>query len=413
MMMWSAFDVRLHNVDCRELLPTLEDASIDSIVTDPPYSLEFMGKDWDKAGGAAEDMDTWRAVYRVLKPGGHLVAFGGTRTYHRLACAIEDAGFEIRDSLHWLYGSGFPKGKACLKPAHEPLVLARKPSKRSDPLPGLDACRVGTDNMRESRMTQSPGGVLNMNGRDVEHGNWKQKPNDSPAEHIGRWPPNILLTHAIDCQRVGTRQVCSAGWRITDTAPSTGAVYGDDARDRTGPHYADADGLETVTAYACAPGCPVSGLDAQSGTRTTSLRKKQYDTPATNQVYSDLTRSRANPDNTYGDSGGASRFYPQLDWSPEYDLPFLYQAKAPKSERPHIDGQNSHPTVKPLALMRWLVRLVTPVNGVVLDPFCGTGTTLQAARMEGFKSIGCDNWDDAITLAKVRLGFTAPEGGLF
>jgi len=100
------------------------------------------------------------------------------------------------------------------------------------------------------------------------------------------------------------------------------------------------------------------------------------------------------------------RFFPQLDWSPEYDLPFLYQAKAPKSERPVVeeDGRKiAHNTVKPLALMRWLCRLVTPPGGVVLDPFCGTGTTLQAARLEGFRPIGCDSWDDAIALARVRL----------
>jgi hypothetical protein len=180
--------------------------------------------------------------------------------------------------------------------------------------------------------------------------------------------------------------------------------------------YADVNGLETVTAYDCASGCPVSGLDGQSGKLTSGANTIKR-TSGKGGTQSASIGAESRPDGApmifYGDTGGASRFFPQLNWSPEYDLPFLYKAKAPKSERPTAEGVQSHPTVKPLALMRWLVRLITPPGGVVLDPFCGTGTTLQAARMEGFKSIGCDNWDDAIALAKVRLGFTVAEGMLF
>jgi DNA modification methylase len=480
---WFTAGTALYGLDCRAVLPVLKDASVDSVVTDPPYELTsgkkggtgeaslnlghpagrsrittgggFMGHDWD-ATGVPMDPDFWREVLRVLKPGGHLVAFGGTRTYHRMAVAIEDAGFEIRDSLHWLYGSGFPKGldvskaidkaagarreaagiavygdghvqnstesigyggsdpaadrrtvtlpatdaarqwegwNVALKPAHEPVVLARKPFRGTVAQNVLEhgtgalnigATRVGTTRGVPASLSTRPPGAFYSGGI------FKGQETDLDP-NMGRWPPNVLLTHAIDCQAAGAARGESGyegGW---------GGQAGLAERK---------SGLETVTAYACAPGCPVAGLDGQSGNVKTSLRSKDYSTPATNEVYGKRENSPANPGNTYGDTGGASRFFPQLDWSPEYDLPFLYQAKAPKSERPVIeeDGRKIvHSTVKPLALMRWLARLVTPPGGVVLDPFCGTGTTLQAAGLEGFRSIGCDSWDDAIALARVRL----------
>jgi DNA modification methylase len=132
---------RVDHGDCLPLMAAMPEASVDAIVTDPPYGLGFMGKAWDKLPPGIE----WaEACLRVLKPGGYMLAFGGTRTYHRLACAVEDGGFEIRDQLQWLYGSGFPKGKACLKPAHEPIVLARKPAPRMTPL-NVDGCRIGSE----------------------------------------------------------------------------------------------------------------------------------------------------------------------------------------------------------------------------------------------------------------------------
>ena len=467
----------------------LEDASIDSIVTDPPYELTsgkkggtgeaslnlghpagrsrittgggFMGHDWD-ATGVPMDPDFWREVLRVLKPGGHLVAFGGTRTYHRLACAIEDAGFEIRDSLHWLYGSGFPKGldvskaidkaagaerevigeqpdrwtqkgsvlnfandrpqdkifvtgspatdaarqwdgwNVALKPAHEPIVLARKPFRgtvaqnvlrHGTGALNIDATRVAGEHVHTTRNTAL--GVMNDDG-------WQPQPGVFESHSHVRWPPNVLLTHAIDCQPTGTRQVRTDGHHPAARGESG---YEGGWSGQTGLTERKS-GTETVTAYDCAPGCPVAGLDGQSGTQKDGVAvQRNRDGGVHNEVYGAMKKPPA-ADQGFGGSGGASRFFPQLDWSPEYDLPFLYQAKAPKSERPVVeeDGRKiAHNTVKPLALMRWLCRLVTPPGGVVLDPFCGTGTTLQAARLEGFRPIGCDSWDDAIALARVRL----------
>lgn len=366
----------------------------------------FMGKAWD-GSKIAYDVGLWAEVLRVLKPGGHLLAFGGTRTYHRMACAIEDAGFEVRDSIHWIYGSGFPKSldvsnaidKAAgaerevvrpvaiprgrrdgtidlrggwqdvpmvtapatdaahqwagwgtaLKPAHEPVVVARKP------IHGTVAANVlahGT-------------GAINVDGCRVKgEGRPQQSVNDA-----GRWPPNILLSHAPDC--------------------------GDE----------------------CAEGCAVAEMDGQSGTLKSGNRKAgEYET----QGY---MGAKANPmPSIVGDTGGASRFFPV----------FRYQAKASRADRDagleafpiriarsalntkngqaeRMDGApsairaNTHPTVKPTELMRWLVRLVTPPGGLVLDPFTGSGSTGVAAVAEGFRFAGVELSPEYAEIARARV----------
>jgi len=457
--------------DCRDVLRDFPDDHFDSVVCDPPYELGFMGRKWD-SNGIAYDMRVWSEVFRVMKPGAYLAAFGGTRTYHRMACAIEDAGFEIRDSLHWIYGSGFPKSldvskaidKAAgaerevtgegqpfgrnsvrnrarvemgwrktevnpqggvhqvtspatdaarqwngwgtaLKPAHEPIVVARKP------LAGTVAANVleyGT-------------GALNIDGCRVEgpagSGHWirngemgtrgiygagGQSGEDFGSENPagGRWPPNILLTHSTDCQPAGSRKI--RGGSGTNGKPGGNNVLGAQsrARPRSDFNHADADGTETVQAWDCVPGCPVAGMDAQSGTLKTSAWNGQQNGPKFGDQYGawETRESAGHP----ASEGGASRFFPQFTWDPEYDMPFMYCAKAPGKERPKVDGI-SHATVKPLALMRWLVRLVTPPEGTLLDPFAGTGTTGQAAREEGFGYVLIEREPDYIKLINKRL----------
>jgi site-specific DNA-methyltransferase (adenine-specific) len=306
----------LHLGDCRAVLATLGDNSIDSIVCDPPYELGFMGKAWDNSG-IAYDVTVWQQCLRVLKPGGHLVAFGGSRTYHRLAVAIEDAGFEIRDQIQWIYSQGFPKSHnlkdeyqgygTALKPAHEPAVLARKPL-CGTVADNVMAWGVGALNIDGTRIaTEDDMARPASNGRHMEDRPWvKRRINaglpsrpETPDNGLGRWPANVIL---------------------------------------------DEDAAKA--------------LDAQSG-------------------------------------GNVSRFF--------------YTAKASKAEReagldaPIGERANIHTTVKPLSLMRYLVRLVTPKGGKVLDPFMGSGSTGCAAVLEGFDFVGIDITPEYVAIAQKRV----------
>jgi DNA modification methylase len=310
----------LYEGDCIEVMKQLLDNSVDAVITDPPYELGFMGKKWDSTG-ITYNVDMWREVLRVLKPGGRLLSFGGTRTYHRMACAIEDAGFEICDQIQWLYGSGFPKsmdigkviGKTAsatpdaqqwdgwgtaLKPANEPICMARKPLSESTIVKNV--LKWGT-------------GGLNISGCRIPV---KADDMSDPTDVVphGRFPANVLID-------------------------------------------------ETIAAM----------LDAQNG-----ISKRRHRRKGTGKPYDGLNGDSAFKQkqpkwHDFGDPGGVSRFF--------------YVAKASKSER---GKGNTHPTVKPIKLMRYLVRLITPPGGIVLDPFAGSGTTLIAAEQEGFNSIGIE-----------------------
>jgi DNA modification methylase len=318
----------------------------------------FMGKVWDGWESPAA-FQRWNrewvaACYRVLKPGGHIAAFGGTRTWHRLAVAIEDAGFEMRDSLAWLYGSGFPKshdvGKStgadkfdgwgtALKPAFEPIVLARKPLAEKTVARNVlahgtgainvDACRIGTpDGLPPYSYPNGPGGnTFTVGG--APDGTRSAPVSGSPS---GRWPANVLLDHH------------AAAW--VDEQSGEASYNSPGVHGISGTH----EGI-------------VYGGDK-------SFRREGR------HVFG------------YGDRGGASRFF--------------YTAKAPKRERPNVDGVQ-HPTVKPLAIMEWLVRLVTPPGGVVLDPFAGSGTTIEAAMREGVNVVGIEMEAEYLPLIQHRI----------
>lgn len=363
--------------DARHL--PLPDASIHAIVTDPPYGLEFMGREWDTFRPANARMRTrqdqrtnpsagkstvtvpeayvagspyqnwcqqWASeCLRVLKPGGFLLAFGGTRTWHRLTCGIEDAGFEIRDSIAWLNGQGFPKGGQQLKPAHEPIAVARKR------LTGTVAANVQThgagdlniDGCRIPATDPYAGPHVNA----VYGADSRPRSADALVPHSGgRWPPNVLLGHS---------DTCAPGGQCVST-------------------------------------CPVRELDEQGGDRRSSGHYAKGSSRCGSKAGDASIPIDGHSSTSYADAGGASRFFPR----------FRYQAKAAASERPKVNGKG-HPTVKPLALMQWLVRLVTPPGGLVLDPFCGSGTTLQAAHLEGFRAIGLDSDPASIDLAIRRL----------
>ncbi len=306
------------------------DNTFDSIVTDPPYELGFMGKSWDSTG-IAYSVEMWREALRVLKPGGHLLAFSGSRTYHRMTCAIEDAGFEVRDQIMWVYGSGFPKSHnlegewdgwgTALKPAHEPICMARKPlvgTVAANVLAwgagalNIDGCRVtdGTET-GEEKPTYVPNRAKDVVGAGMGGGDW--------VNSAGRWPANFIHDGSTE---------------VIDRFPVT-----------------------------------------TSGTQTKPL--------GTGGLFSAKSNTPCAPQ--YGDAGSAARFF--------------YCSKASKSDR---GAGNTHPTVKPCDLMRYLVRLVTPPGGTVLDPFAGSGSTFKAATLEGFDFIGFELQADEVALANKR-----------
>ena len=477
----SDLEGRLLIGDCRERLRDLPDASIDAVITDPPYELGFMGKTWD-AAGVAYDVGLWAEVLRVLKPGGHLLAFGGTRTYHRMACAIEDAGFEVRDSIHWLYGSGFPKSldvskaidKAAeaereavgptrpgaqsartnaygawgegitptvpatddarqwegwgtaLKPAHEPIVVARKPLvgtvagnvlEHGTGALNIDGCRVGSEVVQINTYQQrGPFG-------DSQVGN--EYASKSTA---GRWPANLVLTHAADCV-----QVTQGSSTSTPPEEVAGGIWSPSEGKPAGPTYSDMPAV-----WRCAEGCPVAELDGQSGVSKDGVAVRRNLPPEGKPQNSPTSWSkpaRQDTDMGYGGQGGASRFFTITEWEDLDDLaPFIYIPKPSRAQRnagldalpervtneqspPGSSGSlspraganrnraasNHHPTVKPVALMRWLVRLVTPPGGIVLDPFLGSGTTAMAALLEGFDWRGIEMTDDYLPIIEGRI----------
>jgi DNA modification methylase len=354
--------------DCAVMMSLfLDDNSVDAIVCDPPYGLGFMGKEWDHGVPAAA---MWREALRVLKPGGYLLAFAGTRTQHRMACNIEDAGFEIRDMIAWVYGSGFPKshngewGGTALKPALEPITVARKPligtveanwRQHGVGALNIDRCRVGDEVRFNAAAGNKAGDVYALGVAD--------RPDAAGREAVGRWPANLIH----------------------------------DGSD------------EVIAAFPQAAG--------QLAKASTS------DTPRAGQnTYGVMTR---------GSNGAAARI--EADKSAAR---FFYCAKASKSDRNEglddfvpattNDGRavaadnayqrgkteraNTHPTVKPTELMRYLCRLVTPPGGLVLDPFLGSGSTGKAAVLEGFRFVGCELSAEYVEIARARIAAAAGYG---
>ena len=403
------FDMIIHG-DCLEEMKKLPENSVDSIVTDPPYELGFMGKSWDNTGIANNPL-MWAECLRVLKPGGHLLAFSGTRTYHRMAVAIEDAGFEVRDMIEWIYGSGFPKslniGKAvdklqgnerevigtsngagklmeerpwnqnpeydknipvtkgtsewegwgtALKPAHEPICMARKPLSEKTVAENVLKYGTGGINIDENRV-----------GFDAENENFGKEVRDYGEKAGGQW---------------------QKGKQERSVPPTTGRF----------PANLIHDNSEEVR--ECFP-------DANHKTGGAFANK------------GDLYGQKNNPSG-YTDSGNASRFFKSI----------IYQAKASKSERNkgcegleekdtkrygdfegtpehapklNVKNTNNHPTVKPIALMEYLIKMVTPKGGTVLDPFMGSGSTGVAAQQNGYEFIGIEMEEEYIAIAHARM----------
>jgi site-specific DNA-methyltransferase (adenine-specific) len=389
---------RVIHGDCTVALRYLARDSflVDAVVTDPPYHLAsivarlgspdaapiqsgatgayarasagFMGQQWD-GGDIAFRPDTWRRVYDVMKPGAHLVAFSATKGYHRMACAIEDAGFEIRDMLAWLYGTGFPKSHnldgewdgwgTAMKPGIEPIVFAQKPISEDSIAANvarwgvgainIDGCRIHADDAQGGAYTVrrfAPGADVNRNGA------WKRDEVFEGEMKPGRWPANVLHD--------GSEEVLAAF-----------AAFGDD-----------------------------KGAVAPVGERGSDKFRN---------VYGAFSGNGDNGKTFRADTGTAARFF--------------YSSKATQGERifecrtcgAHTIGKppcghddlRTHPTVKPISLMQWLVTLICPPGGLVLDPFAGTGTTAAAARAARMQSLSIEADEKHVRDIAVRLGMPA------
>ena len=418
--------------DCLEELKKIDDNSVDAVICDPPYGLSntkptqvadvlkawvtgdtekvpakrggFMGKDWDSF---VPPPAVWAECMRVLKPGGHMAVFAGARTQDLMGLSIRLAGFEIRDTLGWIYGSGFPKSmdvsKAIDKAAGEEReVIGRR-------------VRLGDKKSYGNNGANAFGGYA-----DNSEGDPATAPATSEAQRWDGWgtalkpaiEPIILARKPLDgtvannvlAHGVGGLNIDACRVAADDKAKfpvgvvsETGTVYGGGEgiyADR--PRTEDRNPAGRFPANVLLDEHAAKEMDKQSGVLKTGAWNGNRSTPKTDAVYG--YREGGNENSRPADSGGASRFFPV----------FKYQAKAPKKERPVIEREDGskiqHPTVKPVALMEWLVALITPPGGVVLDPFAGSGTTLQASINKGFQPIGVEQDADYIQLINKRLG---------
>jgi DNA modification methylase len=424
--------VRLLPGDCIKLMRAMSAASIDAIVTDTPYGLGFMGKDWDSPGGVgdfpmrrADAINTvntgvtrqggrqrscedftkrqlrdarsygewcreWASeAYRVLKPGAHLVAFGGTRTYHRLVCAIEDAGFEIRDTIAWLYGTGFPKSHDVSKAIDKSLGAQREKVKPRSIIghqrnignhrPWMD----DPEHLTNSDRPESAAAAAAWAGFGTS-----LKPAFEPIV-LARKP--LIGTVAENVLQHGTGAINIDGGRIEciDKTPFPVGSTSADGSIKTGLHSKPRGGDENETGRWPAN---VAHDDSDEVLAAFPDSAGQlYDRPQLpkkiNGIYGDL------PALARGDTGSAARFF--------------FSAKADSEDR----WGSKHPTVKPVALIRWLMRLVTPPSGTVLDPFAGSGTAGVAALAEGFDAVLIEREPEYIADIEARLAYYRGEGG--
>ena len=474
--------VKLMLGDNIESLKKLPANSIDSVVTDGPYGLTFMGKKWDYD---VPSVEFWKEVYRVLKPGGHIVSFGGTRTYHRMVVNIEDAGFEIRDQIMWIYGSGFPKslnvGKAvdklngserevvgkrwelsrdgvkrnpknhndeetqtiknmavpswnidvtkgtsewegfgtALKPANEPICLARKPLSEKSVAENVlkwrtgginvDGCRVGFQNENDKESAKP--GSLNATGKNSMFG--LKSGNEINDE--GRFPANIIFECI--CDEVIKGEKGEVKMRDKLNKHSGSSLFNTNIIGSENYDYKDKGDIHTN------PDCPCRLLDEQSGESKSSKSNMKSAQSGNNDGRYNWNNGEKNDFESvrgHNDKGGASRFFYQakvskaernmgLDGFEEKqtavsDKAVLeYKGVQGKYQAAKAPAKNNHPTVKPINLMTYLCRLITPANGIVLDPFMGSGSTGVAAQLEGFRFVGMEMDSEYFKIAEARI----------
>jgi DNA modification methylase len=403
-----------------DILPTLPDNSVDSIVTDPPYELGFMGKKWDSSG-IAYSVELWQQCLRVLKPGGHLLSFGGTRTWHRVAVGIEDAGFEIRDSMAWLYGSGFPKSldvsKAIDKQAGaEREVLGRNPNSREQAGKENTLYESGTVGKTAYETAPSTPEAQQWQGWGTA-----LKPAFEPIV-VARKP--IEGTVANNVLKWGTGGLNIDGSRIDYQGEKPSTWFQQDERKNQNIAFANAQDTSQPSAQGRWPANIILDpytaelLDEQSGQ---SKSPKPYSAEGYKET-SMFGVGGVNHAKEFGDSGGASRFFyvakaSKRDRNEGLDeLPDTHPGEITGRKVGSAGAQNGgyagmtetprkniHPTVKPTTLMEYLIKLVTPLGGVVLDPFTGSGSTGKAAILQGFDFIGIEMTEEYLPIIEGRL----------
>jgi len=374
----------------RELLAAMPSESVDAVATDPPYGLAFMGKAWDQQ---VPGPDYWREVLRVLKPGGHMVAFGGTRTAHRLACAIEDAGFDLRDCVSWLYGSGFPKSHDVSK-----AIDREAGAERCEGVPGRYASRRPRERVEAVSAYQD--GVGNASSAVVT----------VPATESARawdgwgtalkpaWEPIYLARKPFKCTVAQSVLEHGCGALNID-----GCRIGSDGATRDAPSGNGTRSNQVYGTYGACKTVPLELgrwpanlvldeeaarlLDAQTGERGGGPSRFFYVAKA--------SRSER--------EAGLEHFEPRIGSAVTGRKPGSAGAQSAYAGTTESARRNTHPTVKPVSLMRWLVRLITPPGGIVLDPFTGSGSTGVAAVLEGARFIGCELSPEFAEIARARI----------
>ena len=387
----------LHNADCLDFLKTMDDCSIDSIVTDPPYGISFMGKKWDYD---VPSVDIWKECLRVLKPGGHLLAFAGTRTQHRMAVNIEDAGFEIRDMVAWVYGQGFPKSLDVSK-AIDKLAGAKREIIGQKTRGDVQAAKNNSVTIAAAHANRNNKAIFGYGVEDItvpatpEAQQWEGwgtalKPSLEPIT-LARKP--FKGTVAANVLEHGTGAINVNGCRVE----TTDSYYYPNGPGGKSHHYSskkrsievrpnptESNPLGRWPANLIHDGSDeVVGLFPRSNGQQGAISGKEPSSKTSNVFGEYAGRNESQPRN---DSGSAARFF--------------YSPKVSKKER----GEgNNHPTVKPIALMAYLCRLVTPPNGTVLDPFMGSGSTGIAALQEGFSFVGVEREPEYLAIAERRI----------
>jgi len=429
----------LLNGDCIEEMQKLIDdgVQVDSVVTDPPYHLQsivkrfgkegsapaqegtdgafsraskgFMGKEWD-GGDIAFRPETWELALKLLKPGGHLLAFSASRNYHRMEVAIEDAGFEIRDQMMWLYGSGFPKSQnvgdgwgSALKPAHEPIVMARK--------------QLSEKNIKDNVLKHGTG-AINIDGCRVE-GNDAKYPDTNPDFR----DQGKKSKEAIGIDKLSFGQVSGAKRKTANRkSRSKDGVWTDNnsGMDNEQNSFADADPRGRFPANVMHDGSDVI-VNQFPNTKSGKLTPDMNIKPSTG--WPSGSRSDRVKNTFNGDEGSAARFFycPKTSKTERHsnldDHETSVGANGNKwtdqdyrkgETKPTTERKNTHPTVKPVELMKYLCRLVTPKGGTVLDPFMGSGSTGCAAKDEGFEFIGIEKEKEYFDIAEARIKVTSP-----